>query len=246
MSRRIRIILNILIVLAVLAGLLGAAYYLLTAYRVDPEKVIVEGNKHYTGEQIADMVMDGPLGDNSLVLSWKFKNKKITDVPFVDSITVSVLSKDSIRINVYEKALAGYVNYLDHYIYFDKDGYVVESSSVLTEGIPQVAGISFNSIEIGKKLGTGDTELFSRTLDLTKMMDKYGLKVDKIFFHDQDEVTLYFGKVRVSLGNDRTHIEDKIMNLPVFMETLEGKSGVLDMKEYDETNGIYIFKADTE
>lgn len=246
MSRRTHIILNTVILLAVLAGILGAAYYLLTAYRIDPAKVIVEGNKHYTGEEIASMVMDGPLGDNSLVLSWKYKNKKITDVPFVDSISVSVLSRDSIRINVYEKALAGYVKYLDHYIYFDKDGYVVESSSVLTDGIPQVAGITFNSIEIGKKLGTGDAELFSRTLDLTKMMDKYGLKVDKIFFHDQGEVTLYFGKVRVSLGSDRTHIEDKVMNLPVFMETLEGKSGVLDMREYDETNGIYIFKSDSE
>ena len=133
----------------------------------------------------------------------------------------------------------------------DRDKRVVES--MFQSGMDKETVISLfpqfareDVEEIGKKLGTGDAELFARTLDLTKMMDKYGLKVDKIFFHDQDEVTLYFGKVRVSLGNDRTHIEDKIMNLPVFMETLEGKSGVLDMKEYDETNGIYIFKADTE
>ena len=157
MSRRTHIILNIVILLAVLAGILGAAYYLLTAYRIDSAKVIVEGNKHYTGEEIAAMVMDGPLGDNSLVLSWKYKNKKITDVPFVDSITVSVLSKDSIRINVYEKALAGYVNYLDHYIYFDKDGYLIENSSVRTAMFSRELEVMFF------RLGTPFRE-FSSTL----------------------------------------------------------------------------------
>ena len=245
MRRGTRLIIKIVVGLAIVAGILGGIYYLLTAYRIDPEKVTVEGNKHYSSEQISDMVMEGPLGDNSLVLSWKYKNKKITDVPFVDSISVSVPTKDSIKIVVFEKALAGYVKYLDRYMYFDKDGYVVESSNVLTEGIPQVTGIAFNSVEIGKKLGTGDGEYFSRTLDITKLMDKYDLSVDRTYFHDEGEVTLYFGHVRVSLGSDINHIEDKVMNLPFFLDRLQGHSGVLHMEEYDETNGMYIFKEDS-
>ena len=245
MKRGTRLIINIVVGLAIIAGLLGGIYYLLTAYRIDPEKVIVEGNKHYSSKEISEMVMEGPLGDNSLVLLLKYKNKKITDVPFVDSISVSVPSKDSIKIVVFEKALAGYVKYLDRYIYFDKDGYVVESSNVMTDGIPQVTGIAFSSVEIGKRLGSGSDDYFSRTLDITKLMDKYELKVDKIHFHDEGEVTLYFGQVRVSLGSDVTHIEDKVMNLPFFLENLVGHSGVLHMEDYDETNGMYIFKEDS-
>ncbi len=245
MRRGTRLIINIVVGLAIIAGLLGGIYYLLTAYRIDPEKVLVEGNKHYSSKEISEMVMNGPLGDNSLVLSLKYKNKKITDVPFVDSISVSVSSKDSIKIVVFEKALAGYVKYLDRYIYFDKDGYVVESSNVMTDGIPQVTGIAFSSVEIGKRLGSGNDDYFSRTLDITKLMDKYELKVDKIHFHDEGEVTLYFGQVRVSLGSDVTHIEDKVMNLPFFLENLVGHSGVLHMEDYDETNGMYIFKEDS-
>ncbi len=242
--RKSRLIISIVIILAVVAAVLGAAYYLLTAYKINPEKVTVEGNKHYTAKEIADMVMEGPLGDNSLVLSLKYKNKKITDVPFVDSISVSVTDKDSIQITVFEKALAGYVEYLDRYMYFDKDGYVVESSNVLTPGIPQVTGIRFSSIEIGKKLGSAEDDFFSRTLDITKLMSKYDLEVDKIHFHDDGEVTLFFGNVRVALGNDSKHIEDKVMNLPFMLERLEGLSGVLHMEEYDETNGMYVFKKD--
>ena len=248
MSRRTHLIINIVIALAVIAGILYAVYYVLTHYRIDPEKIVVEGNTHYTSSEIKDMVMDGPLGDNSLFLSLKYKNKKITDVPFVDAISVNVQSNDSIRIVVFEKALAGYVSYLDHYIYFDKDGYVVESSGVLTKGIPQVTGIAFNRVEIGKRLGSenGDLSIFDKTLDLTKLMTKYDLTVDRINFHDNGEVTLFFGNVRVNLGTDSQHLEDKVMNLPTFMDTLTGLSGVLDMREYDETNGIYVFTSDKD
>ena len=150
------------------------------------------------------------------------------------------------RISVYEKALAGYVNYLDHYVYFDKDGYVVESSTVLTEGIPQVTGLSYESVEIGKQLGGSNNDIFDRTLDLTKLMDKYNLAVDKIYFHEDGAVTLYFGRVRVNLGAQSAHLEDKIMDLPQFLEHLEGMSGVLDMTQYDEDLGIYIFRSDEE
>lgn len=246
MSRRTRIILNIVLILAGIAGLMYGGFYLINHYKIDESKIYVDGNTHYTDDEIKSIVMDGMFGDNSLYLSVKYKNKKITDIPFVDAISVTVLSKDSIRISVYEKALAGYVSYLDNYIYFDKDGYVVESSNVLTPGIPQVTGITFNSVEVGKMLGTGDTDIFDRTLDLTKLMEKYSLVVDRIYFHDGGKVTLYFGNVRVSLGDDTAHLEDKIMNLGQILGNLEGKSGTLDMEEYDEDKGIYIFTEDSE
>lgn len=51
----------------------------------------------------------------------------------MDVMNVSILAPDTIKITVYEKALAGYVKYLDTYMYFDKDGYVVESSGIRTQ-----------------------------------------------------------------------------------------------------------------
>ena len=243
---RLRVLLRIVFFLAVIAVLLGAAYYFLSHYRIDPNKTYVEGNDHYTADEIIDLVMTGPLGDNSIYLSLKYKDRKISDIPFVDAITVSVIDSDSVRISVFEKALAGYVKYLDHYVYFDKDGYVVESSNVMTAGIPQVSGLSFDSVEVGKKLGTEDGGIFERTLDLTKLMNKYDLLVDKIYFHESGAVTLYFGNVRVSLGNDQKHLEDKIMDLPQFLEKLEGLSGILNMEKYDEDFGIYVFTKDAQ
>ncbi|MCR5427271.1 MAG: cell division protein FtsQ/DivIB [Lachnospiraceae bacterium] len=242
--RRSRIILRVVILLALIAGAMYGIYYFLYTYRIDPEQTYVDGNTHYTDQEIIDLVMTGPLGDNSLYLSFRYKDKKIEDVPFVDSITVTVLSKDSIRISVYEKALAGYVVYLDHYMYFDKDGYIVESSNVLTDGIPQVSGLDFSGAALGRCLIEYDTDVFNRTLEVTKLMEKYKLKVDRIHFHEGGKITLYFGKVRVDLGNQATYLEDKVMCMKEILKRLGDREGVLDMEEYS-FEGIYVFSPDT-
>ena len=39
--------------------------------------------------------------------------------------------------SVYEKAVAGYVEYLDKYMYFDKDGTVVEASDTKRRESPR-------------------------------------------------------------------------------------------------------------
>ena len=120
-----------------LLALGGGAVALHSVYTV--RTVYVEGNVHYTEDEIMEIVMSGPLGDNSLYLSLKYRDRGIQDIPFVDVMNVSILAPDTIKITVYEKALAGYVKYLDTYMYFDKDGYVVESSGIRTQGIPQRA-----------------------------------------------------------------------------------------------------------
>lgn len=238
-SRRMGIVILVVILLAVL---LGAAGYVKTAYTI--RTVYVEGNIHYTEEEIKAMVMKGALGDNSLYLSFKYKNRGLEGIPFVDVVDVNILSPDTIKIIVYEKTLTGYVKYLDTYIYFDRDGYVVESSSVRTVGVPQVTGLEFDHIVMGEKLPVEDEEVFKDILSITKLLQKYDLTSDKIYFNRAREITVYFGDVRVALGGDMSTLEDKLMLLPEFLPRLEGRSGVLQMQAYDEDSGKYTFKPD--
>lgn len=228
--------------LVIAAAILGGVYYVLSTYTV--KNVYVEGNVHYTEEEIKAIVMDGFLGNNSLYLSVKYKNKGVGNIPFVDVMDVSILSPDTVKITVYEKALAGYVKYLDTYMYFDKDGCVVESSSVKTVGVPQITGLTFDHIVLGEPLPVENTEVFNTILNLTKLLNKYELTADKIYFHSSDEITIYFGDVKVALGREDTSMEDKIMLLPNFLANLEGKSGTLQMEKYEEGNGRFTFKPD--
>ena len=129
-SRGIRIAILGIVLLAAVA--VGGVFYVLRTYTVST--VYVEGNVHYTDEAIKDIVMKGFLGNNSLYLSLKYKNRGVKGIPFVDVMDVTILAPDAVRITVYEKALTGYVEYLGTYLYFDKDGYVVVEMYEKTDG----------------------------------------------------------------------------------------------------------------
>lgn len=228
-----------IIILVVFAAVFGAAAYIKLAYHV--EEVQVEGNVHYTADEIKDIVMKGYFGENSLFLSWKYRNKDIQGVPFVDVMEVEILEPHIIRIHVKEKKLTGYVKCMDTFIYFDKDGYAVESSGVKTAGIPQVLGLTFDSVVLGKPLPVEDPDIFRSILTVTKMLQQHNIEMDKLLFSESMEISLFRDDFRVDLGNDVSTLEKKMMLLPELLPELEGQKGVLQMKEYND-RGDYIFK----
>ncbi|MBQ7360343.1 MAG: cell division protein FtsQ [Lachnospiraceae bacterium] len=230
----------ILLTLSLIAIALGGIYYFLDHYRV--ENVYVDGNVHYTKEEIMDIVMDGPLGKNTLYLSMRYKNKSITDVPFVAAMDVNVASADTIRIVVYEKSLAGYIEYLGRYIYFDKDGRVVESSTMRTLGIPQVHGLEFDHVVVGELLPVQNSEVFSQVLGVTQTLDKgeNSLHADHIYFNKSHEMTLYFGDIKVLFGKYE-NLDEKINLLKTFIPDLEGKKGTLNVENYSPGKKNYSF-----
>lgn len=229
----------VLVLLLIIALLMGGFYFFISTYSI--KKVYVEGNVHYTQEEIKEMVMNETFANNSLILSLKYRNKEEENIPFVDVMDVKVLSPDTIKIIVYEKALAGYVEFMDSYMYFDRDGYVVETSNVKTAGIPQIAGLEFGHVVLGEKLPVADGGVFEKIMTITKLLDKYELLVDRIYFQSDMDIVLYFGDVKVILGKDN-QIEDKVMLLPTFLKELEGARGTLDLSgDVSQGMGISVF-----
>ncbi len=229
------------VLLSILTFLIAAYIYIINNYTVTT--VHVEGNIHYTNEEIMEMVMGGIYGDNSLILSLRYRDKGIENIPFIEMMDVNIEAKDTIRITVYEKALAGYVAYLGRYVYFDKDGIVVETSMEKTEGVPQVTGLKFDYVVLHETLPVEKPEVFAEILNITQQLDKYSMSADKIYFDSDYQITLLFGDARVALGND-IYIEEKIMKLQYILPDLMGKSGVLDMREYSEDTRSYSFEQD--
>ena len=238
-SKRVGILLSVFLVLLFL--LVGGGLYIINNYKVTT--VYVDGSIHYTNEEIMDMVMEGRLGDNSLYLSLKYRDKGVENIPFIEMMDVSIEARDTIRITVYEKALAGYVRYLGRYVYFDKDGIVVETSEEETAGIPQVTGLSFDHVILHEPLPVDNPDLFNEILNITQQLAKYSLTADRIYFDSTYQVTLSFGDAKVALG-ENVDIDEKIMLLQSLLPNLMGKSGTLDMREYSEDTKTYNFEQD--
>lgn len=226
--------------LLLLLALLGAGIYVVRKYKV--ENITVDGNVHYTDDEIIEMVMTDRLSYNSLYLSLKYRNKEIKNIPFIETMNVRVVAPDTVAIMVYEKTVAGYVEYMGRYMYFDREGIVVESSMTRTEGIPQVTGVTFDHVVLYDPLPVENQEIFQDILTITQMLAKYEITTDKIYFNDSYEITLYFGGVRARLGQD--NLEEKIMRLKYILPRMEGESGVLQMENYSEERENVTFKRD--
>ncbi len=228
-------------VFLLVAALISAYVYIITNYTVTT--VYVEGNVHYTNEEIMDMVMEGRYGNNSLLLSLKYKDKSIVGVPFIEKMDVSVVDPHAVKIEVYEKTLAGYVEHLERYMYFDKDGIVVESSKEKTPGIPMVTGLMFDHVILYEPLPVEDEGIFKDILSITQLVNKYDLSVDRIYFGSDDSLTLYFEGIKASLGTGE-NLDEKVMRLQDVLPSLEGKSGTLRMENYTEETKNISFEPD--
>ena len=144
---------------------------------------------------------------------------------------------------VYEKSVVGYVSYMSSYMYFDKDGIIVESSSQKLPGVPWINGLKFGHIVLYQKLPVESEWIFQEILNLTQILSIYELSVDKIQYNTLGEATLYMGDIEVILGSN-DGLNGKIAELGDMLPQLEGRSGTLYLDNYDETktNPMYTFK----
>ena len=51
----------------------------------------------------------------------------INKLPFVEDIEVSCEDMHTVKLHVYDKTVSGCINYMGQYIYFDRDGVVLQS-----------------------------------------------------------------------------------------------------------------------
>lgn len=215
--------------------LLAVVLYIKFEYKID--SVTITGNEHYTEDDIKSIVFDNPYKYNSVILRLQYHNKSIEDVPFIERIDVDIVSPKKVRINVYEKAVAGYVEYLGHFMYFDKDGIVVESSNEQMEDIPFVTGLVYDHVVLHETLPVKNKNVFLLILNITQLLNKYEIMTDRIAFDSNENMTLYFDNARVSLG-DSSFIDEKINEMHLLLPELNGLSGTLHMENYsgEETN----------
>lgn len=81
------------------------------------------------------------------MILFKYTDKKAPklEIPFIAKTVIDIKWPSTINITVYEKSIIGYVYYYGSYMYFDKDGTVVESSYELLDGIPEIKGTHLQS-----------------------------------------------------------------------------------------------------
>lgn len=219
-------------------ALLAALIWSYNLYRL--KNVTVDGLTRYSEEEFMEKLEDGFLTSLTpfFCLSDTLAQKEI---PFIEKYEIDYVDRQTARIIVHEKRVTGCVVIMGRYMFFDKDGIVVESSAERIDGIPVVTGLEFNEIILYQKLSVQKQSLFDTILQLTRLMEQYEIPAEELNFDSNYEVTLYCGEITVLLGK-KTSYDQEITALRGILATLGGRTGTLDMRNFDPETGEVILK----
>ena len=236
--KRRKIQLYIFLIMTLLLAL--AAYIVVEVFTV--ENVVVEGNEWYSASQIEEMVLNDEYSWNSLYVTLKYRLVDIGEVPFVDDMEISLDNPHTLRVKVYEKGILGYlyIPVLGQNAYFDKDGFVVETSNNIIPNTPKVTGLSCNEVVLYEKLPLKDDSVLRLLLNLTQTLKKYELEPDEIAFEEKEGAIIYYDSIRVIVGKEE-NLSQKIIRLSHILPRVEGMSGTLHLENWTEETTDIVF-----
>lgn len=226
------------IVVALLCIFVIGLIYVKTAFKV--KSIQVSGCETVDEQTIINAVNSRKFSDNTLTMYLYNKFKPINDIPFVDKLEIEFVSRNEVSVIVYEKLISGCVEYMNRYVFFDKDGIILESASEPIEGVPCIDGLSFDSWEVGEQLPIDDVSKFQAILSITQLIEKYELSIDRIKFTNEGEIVLTYNKIEIQLGSGQ-YLEIQLMNLGSILEGLEGLEGTLYMKDFNSDDATASF-----
>lgn len=232
----VKIVVILVLLLMLIALAIGKRYFKI-------EKITITGNRYYTEEEIKEKVFSGIGTGNSLFVYLKYKYGRVEDIPFIEKIDVDMIDHHEVQVNVYEKSIIACIEYMGEYLYFDKDGIILESSTKKKKGIPVISGVKFKAMNLNQKLEVADDSIFETILDISQLVDKYELNLNKIVFNQKGEVTFVTKKIKVLLGKQNSY-DAQIAELSKLLPKAVKKKlkGTLDMKNFEEGQGQFIFK----
>lgn len=232
------------ILMVILLLIATAALVIINVFTV--EQVEVTGNQLYESKQIEKWVLNDEYSWNSLYVYLKYRFKDTEEVPFIDTMEVGIKVPHTITIEVYEKGLLGYlyIESLGQNVYFDKDGFVVETSTDVIDGIPEIKGLTCKQVVLYEKLDLANKKSLKTLLSVTQTLKKYSLVPKSIDYGEGGNITLSYGTVTVSLGTV-DNLNEKVKRLEKIMPKLEGLTGTLHLEEWtEETTDITFEKTE--
>lgn len=231
--------------LAIFLILALAAFIVMNVFTV--EQVVVEGNVLYSDSQIEDMILNDEYSWNSLYVDLKYRFTEVGEIPFVDEMEISLDDPHTIHIKVYEKGILGYlyIPIIGQNAYFDKDGFVVETSKERIPDVPKVTGVKCNEVILYEQLALEDSQILRELLNLTQTLKKYNLLPSEIRFDASKGAILTYEEVRVVVGSS-DNLSQKIIRLSYILPQLKGLSGTLHLESWTEENTDIIFDKDVD
>ncbi|MBQ8799768.1 MAG: FtsQ-type POTRA domain-containing protein [Lachnospiraceae bacterium] len=196
------------------------------------EQITVSGLTYYTEDEFLQKISGETARKNTVLFRLEQRRNGEVRVPYVERYDVTTEGKNIIRIQVYEKILVGCVKVMGQYLYFDKDGYVTESSAEQLSGIPLIKGLEFERIVLYEKLRIQKDELYDILLNITKLVREYEIPAGTVSVNGKGEVELEVGALTIAMGKRRAY-DIPIQKLSELLPVVSDQKLYIDLSGYN-------------
>ena len=234
--RRIIFMIKSMIVLCgiIVIAILG---YLLFQVR----EIKVEGNTYVTKKSVEEIITEDKYSSVTIYAWFKARQGKYEMPVYLEGMEVKMENPWTLILKIEEKKPLGYLSFNEKYVYFDKDGLVLEVRGDRKEGVSNIEGIEISGAELYKKLQVTETIIFENIAEVLELLKKSALVPERIVCAGK-EVELYFENICVKLGSG--NYEDRILQISPLLEKLVGQTGILHLEEFiREDSSIRFEKA---
>lgn len=208
------------------------------------KKVTVEGNTYYTQKQMAEMFQKNIFQKNVLTFWLMDKCSLSPKLDFVREYDVTYPSLNEVHIKLYEKTIVAGIAYSNQYIYFDKDGMVLQSADKPVKGIPLFETKNLTTFTLYEKVQMEDEGLLGQIMNLANLFQHYKVEWDKVEFDENNEAFLYIHQTKVLLGKKDNYDEAISALSSVLQERNVPKDEVaeIDLRNYKVNGDIILSK----
>ncbi len=195
----------------------------------------VTGGSRYSAKEMERLLVTKPTDKVSLFFWLRMRLFGAEEIPFVEKVEIELTGRGSVEVTVHDKLVTGCVEQMGSYLYFDREGMVVESSRQRLMDVPLVTGLKFSKIVLRERMVTAKEGIFDVILDLARLIQKNELEVSQIAFGADDAVTLYVDGNVVSLGK-KEHYDEALAVLKSLIAASGERKFKFDMTAYENGN----------
>lgn len=205
------------------------------------KNVKVQGNVLYDEALIKSTVLNDDYSWNSLYVFLKYTFLETEELPFIDTMEIKLENPNTLSIKVYEKGMMGYlyIPAIGENAYFDKDGFVVETSTRVIKDVPRIEGLQCTEVVLYEQLPT-DSKLLKQMLTLTQALKREELDPEIIRYGVANEPVLVYGSIEVALGSTE-FLTQKVERIKKILPELKDMSGTLHLENWTESTTNIVF-----
>ncbi len=201
--------------------------FALTAPIFNITNIQIEGNEKIEAQAI--LSLSGlKKGENI----FRFNNSVIQNIKensYIESVEVKRKLPGTVLISIKERDIKYQINLINSYTYIDKNGYILENSTIKKE-VPVLVGLEIKEDEMLSKerLKTEDLEKLNKTSKIMEAAKAINIEniITEINTENENEYIIYIeSKSKKIYIGDTTNLTNKMLYVQRILENEEGKSG---------------------